>query len=411
MTYVYPDLFRPIDSFSGNFKDPKNLKIRPCPICDDSNYRSVLSYHDFQFFTDSSEVGKRADIEDIQCLNCLCLYRHKVFSESGFSTLAGQAGCSYGSSAQRPKETVDWLSSHNLLTEGLCILDVGCYEGSFLSRLPSNLSRMGVDIDAPAISRGRQRHPELSLIHGQFDAFIPDQRPDVITMFMVLEHLPNPKAALRHLRDIGKKGVRLVIEIPIIEQGKTNDINGFFSVLHLTGFSRNTIRRLLENTGWQILHEDSMDDYNGLRIIAQSDEKVKANNSTEMRDIKSLQAILGSWFRAQSQIEERISALPQSGKFLIWGAGLHTEVLYHLSSLFRHRERRFLLIDSDKLKQGQSWRGINIVSPEILYDLQDSNFHLIISSYGDQPAILSAAIEKGVSKQRICLLYDSISVH
>ena len=53
----------------------------------------------------------------------------------GFKILFDEAGQSYGSSEGRPQEQIDWLLSKDQLREGSSILDVGCYEGSFLARV------------------------------------------------------------------------------------------------------------------------------------------------------------------------------------------------------------------------------------------------------------------------------------
>ena len=53
------------------------------------------------------------------------------------------------------------------------VLDVGCYDGGFLACLPDEMSRHGVDIDAPAIARGREQYPTLTLVQGSFTDFTP----------------------------------------------------------------------------------------------------------------------------------------------------------------------------------------------------------------------------------------------
>ena len=47
---------------------------------------------------------------------------------------------------------------------------------------------------------------------------------------------------------------------------------------------------------------------------------------------------------------------------MIWGAGSHTEMLYHATSFFS-ADREYLLVDRDPAKVGGSWRGIPIVAP------------------------------------------------
>ena len=401
--------FFEIDNLS-NTMDATHTTSRDCPLCGSIRYRTVLEMKKFQFFSDSTVEGKQVDIRDCQCLDCLTLYRNPSFTPSGFNVLFAEAGCSYGSTEQRPQEQIDWLNARQLLMPGSVFLDVGCYEGSFLSKLPSNVIRMGVDIDAPAIARGRARDPEINLTHAAFDAFTPEKPPEVISLFHVLEHLPDPLAVLRRLRAISAQKAKLVVEVPVLDGGETNDINGFFSVQHLTHFSRNTLHHILKKAGWDIIEVVKMKGYNGYRVLAQAGQETH-DVTKDISDIRDLQTILSGWYKAQAEVERPLTMVPTVGNIVIWGAGLHTEVLYHLSSLFRQPERRFLLVDSDPMKQGKSWRGIPIVSPDMLNSLDSKHLHLVVSSYGGQMSIEEGALERGVPANHIHKLYESISVY
>ena len=134
-------------------------------------------------------------------------------------------------------------------------IDVGCYDGNFLSKLPENIKKVGVDIDAPAIERGRNIHQKkkISFFTGDFETFSYDEvEPDTITMYHVLEHLSRPVEVLKKLHSISKPSTKIVVEVPIIEDGNTNDINGFFSIQHTTHFSSNSLLNCLAVAGWEV---------------------------------------------------------------------------------------------------------------------------------------------------------------
>lgn len=383
---------------------------RPCPLCGSTDRRVVSEYGNFQFFTDDATANKRARITDNQCLHCSTLYRSPCFTDAGFAVLFAEAGRSYGSSAQRPYEQIEWLGARGLLRSGRALLDVGCYDGGFLSRIDASVVRMGVDIDAPAIERGRRRDPDLLLTHGRFESFSVPRSPDVITMFHVLEHLPDPVAVLRRLRSIASAETRLVVEVPVVERGDTNDVNGFFSVQHLTHFSEATLRGVISRSGWEIEEQCAIEGYNGFRVLARpAAERHQVERSPA--DVLHLRSVLAAWYRAQRDVESRIATLPVSANIALWGAGLHTEVLYQSTSLFQHDARRFLLVDGDPLKQGKTWRGIDIQSPATLAALDWSSTHLVVSSYGGQPSIVDGASAMGIPAERILPLYASVRVY
>ena len=389
---------------------PDHFAPRDCPLCQSRARRVVAAYGNVQFFTDNPAVNKRATISDAQCLACGTLYRTPCFTDAGFAVLFAEAGRSYGSTAQRPHEQLAWLGARGLLRPGAALLDVGCYDGGFLSHLDTSVVRMGVDIDAPAIERGRARDPQLLLTHGRFETFTVPQAPNVITMFHVLEHLTDPIAVLRRLREVAAPHARLVVEVPVLEGGETNDINGFFSIQHLTHFSRATLHATLAASGWAVDEHAAIDGYNGFRVLA-TPAAPQVGGRGAPADVLSLRKVLVAWNQAQRDVELRLAQLPPDGPVAIWGAGLHTEVLYQCTSLFLEAGRRFLLVDGDPLKQGRTWRGVEIHPPAALAGLDWSTTHLVISSYGGQPGILAGARTLGVPPERILALYDAVHVY
>lgn len=405
------DKFSKVDSFVGNTSNPAHLFLRPCPLCGGERSRKVWGVRDFQFFSDSSTVSKRAEITDVQCRDCLCLYRNPCFTEVGFMALFEEAGCSYGATEPRPQEQIEWLATRGLLEPGKVFLDVGCYDGKFLSNLPSVVERVGVDVDAPAIARGRQRDPGISLYHSSFETFKPNEQPDVITMFHVLEHLASPKAVLTQLAEISSKDAVLVVEVPTLERGSTNDINGFFSVQHLTHFSENTLSEILKASGWQISEHCNMESYNGRRVLAKKSECLSPAVSAQHSDSTALSQVLRNWENAINAAKKHLSTLPAEGRFVIWGGGMHTEVLYQQTDFFAEGGRRFLIVDTDPLKHSKTWRGVKVGGPSELMNIADCFSHIVVSSYGNQRDILASAKSMGFPTQRLIHLYESIDVY
>ena len=399
-----------VDSFLGNRSASEAMFHRPCPICGANEPRTVLVLNDFQFFSDSHSEPKRVDIREVQCQRCMALYLNPCYSAYGFPILFAEAGQSYGSTEGRPAEQIDWMTGRGLLKDGAAVLDIGCYDGAFLARLPGTLQRIGVDIDGPAIERGRERHGAegVAFVEGDFESFEAPVPPDTITMFHVLEHLPRPVEVLRNLRANARSQTRLIVEVPILENGGTNDINGFFSVQHMTHFSRQSLRNSLQRSGWRVEEWSEQSDYNGCRVLAAPVE-ISDNVSVGSEDALRLWEYLSTWYAAVAAVNRRLAKRLDTKRVVLWGAGMHAEFLYHLTGLFvENGARRFRLVDSDPVKQGTSWRGVPIAGPESLRALDWEVASLVISSYGSQEAIAGAAVSAGVPEARIVRLYDQL---
>jgi len=409
-TLAYPDGDK-IDSFVGNFTSPALTYWRPCPTCGSIEAKTVLELNDFQFYTDSAQLPKRVTVRECMCRKCFTLYLNPCYSDFGFKVLFAEAGRSYGSTEGRPREQIDWLDHHGLLQTNMLVMDAGCYQGDFLAALPRTVLKVGVDIDEPAILRGRSLYADhrIEFVLGDFESFqYMGRAPDVITMFHVLEHLPRPVEVLMNLRTIAHPKTHLVVEVPVLENGQTNDINGFFSVQHMTHFSRTSLQNCFGKAGWRVIELHEQADYNGYRVLAIPDEPKPSVIGNE-NDVGLLHDYLSAWHQSVLKVERIIRSLPEHHSVEIWGGGAHTEFLYQFTTLFNPGpQRRFKIVDSDPLKQGKTWRGIHIDDPGTLQYIDWSTALLVISSYGSQEDIAKAAVTFGVPTDRIAKLYTKI---
>lgn len=380
---------------------------RHCPVCGSERDRLIFALEDFQFFCDEPGVSRRTDIHQVICRDCFTLYMNPAYTTVGFALLFDQAANSYGATVIRKDEQLAWLNARDLLQQDQTLLDVGCYRGAFIESLPDHVNCIGVDIDNGVIEEATQRlgNDRRKFVAANFEALEFDDHVDLITMFHVLEHLPRPQLVLKKLRALGNDQTRLVVEVPILELAKTNDINGYLTVSHLTHFSKTTLKMCMARAGWRIVDETMQPDYNGYRILAEKDESVEYKPS--IKDLSIYYDYQSHHHESLHNAEVRIAEVPTSHSRVIWGAGFHTELLFHLTSLFDGTQR-CLVVDKDERKQGKTWRGLSITSPDVLHALDWRSTSLIVSSYGFQDAIVEEALSLGVPEDRIITLYDHL---
>ncbi len=155
---------------------------------------------------------------------------------------------------------------NNLVKEG-SILDVGCADGSFLHLLNDSWKKFGIDISAKAISAGKQKWGySLSVADIRKLDFAKDSF-DVVTLWMVLEHLVSPKEAIIQINRILKNRGIIVIRTPNkdsistaiasllyrISFGRfTKPLELFFTKLHLFYFNQRSLATLLQKNGFTV---------------------------------------------------------------------------------------------------------------------------------------------------------------
>ncbi len=405
-------LFAHVDSKPTPAGEPDYLQARACPVCGEAQRPPTpyLQLPDFQFFGDDEHRSKRADLNQVQCRRCLALYMNPCYTPRGFAVLFADAGQSYGATELRPQEQAAWLHQQGLLgTEPATLLDVGCGAGRFLAALPDHVRGIGVDIDQASIDHARQvaGAPNRNFAVADFEQFTVTEPVHVITMFHVLEHLPNPIRVLQSLRALALPATRLLLEVPILEKAKTNDINGYLTPSHLTHFSRHSLRQVVIQAGWRLEHEEVMAHYNGFRVIAAPDSAAPcAFDGTD--DHGLLLDYLADHHGELQRLHHRLQQRLHANEIVIRGGGMHTEMLYQRTTLFHDPQRRFHIVDGDPRKQGQSWRGIPISAPAVLATLKWNKRQMIFSSYGHQPAMVEEARRLGIPDSATLELYDHI---
>jgi len=131
------------------------------------------------------------------------------------------------------------------------ILDVGCGDGLLFDRLMEFGDVEGIETSREIVDPA---NPQFQKIHiGPFDdSFRPGKQYSLILLLDVLEHIPDPGAALRRCESLLKPSGSLVITVPAFNVIWTNH-----DVLHhhMTRYRRATLLPLLQKAGFKI--EDS----------------------------------------------------------------------------------------------------------------------------------------------------------
>lgn len=157
----------------------------------------------------------------------------------------------------------DWrfcrFFSENLLRGKL--LDVGCGDGGFLAlAVKGGFQAAGFDYDRRAVEMGLKLG--LKDIHSmEFSAFCRTRRTgefDVITMFDVLEHTPEPAWFLGELKRLLKPGGHAVITLPnALRPLPWGREEHDFPPHHFTRWTPDAMRHFLKTQGFSVIRQEA----------------------------------------------------------------------------------------------------------------------------------------------------------
>jgi SAM-dependent methyltransferase len=137
------------------------------------------------------------------------------------------------------------------------LLDVGCAAGFFLSEARTHYDVQGVELSAWSSDYARDRLG-LPVVTGTLhDARLPAEHFDVVTLWDVIEHVPDPVPLLAEAARVLKPGGRLVLTTgdwgSAYAQARGADWHLMTPPWHLSMFSRATLAQAAQHAGLRVV--------------------------------------------------------------------------------------------------------------------------------------------------------------
>jgi len=234
-----------------------DMTIDQCPLCGASSAAFRLVTRRGSHFT-----CERA----MMCGQCTLVLLTPRLSPTGLADYYGSDAFSVDfRGAAQPDAAATEYRDHRaqrrwaLLSESLPrtgrVLEIGCSSGNFLNVLRDHgLETVGIDPSRGYAQCAQQRG--LAVHAGQFPTDLPVTNGpfDAIATFHVIEHVHDPAAMLRAIRQRLKPGGILVLEYPDVERAAARPqlAPTYFQKSHLHDFSLHTMTAMLAQAGFQI---------------------------------------------------------------------------------------------------------------------------------------------------------------
>ena len=200
------------------------LEYRNCPNCGQGDFsvlfESNMKQSDFQEGIDTIYMlpgGKYG--RHVQCRNCHLIYVNPIEKASKINGDYSQRGSADASIIRRSrlhatKSQVQLIKKHN---NGANLLDIGCGEGFFLSNASkAGYNAKGIELSQDAVAYAKKEF-RLDIETKPLEELqFPENHFDVVTLWVVLEHVPYPLTILKEVHRILRPGGLLAVSTPDI---------------------------------------------------------------------------------------------------------------------------------------------------------------------------------------------------
>jgi len=242
------------------FSAPGVWSLRRCPACalvwlDPQPHRESHAALYAQYYTHAPEVPDRlaALRHGIRRLVLAAAYGYEELATGRLERTVGRLLSWIGPLREIVGGSVRWLDGAR---RGR-LLDVGAGDGHFLAHMRDlGWDVRGVEPDSSAVRVAAERFG-LPVTHGTLDT---DRLAlpvcDAITLFHVLEHVPDPVATLAHAKQLLRPSGQVVVVTPnaqsLAQRLFRADWRGWEPPRHLFVFSPATLRTCAERAGLQV---------------------------------------------------------------------------------------------------------------------------------------------------------------
>lgn len=247
-------------------------KFINCCVCGSDNYKKKYT------------IKRKEGAFDIVKCGCGHIYQNPRFDDSAIKKSYSKKRDFYRSLPRTTNAmSFEFINSIRVKSIGMMpgrILDIGCAFGNFLyaaKRL--GWKTYGIEIDKNMIDIAKKNG---KIFFGTLEkANYNKNFFDVVTMFDVIEHVPNPDSTLKEVRRIMKKDGTLVIQTPAADsiyrkiKGREWD---YYGLQHLNYFSKESMKKILKKNGFvvkKIFYGDEIGIVNSIKGFLMNKETKK----------------------------------------------------------------------------------------------------------------------------------------
>ena len=361
--------------------------------------------------------GSGRGLEVHLCSNCGLVQSLPRADRAPRRSAAVSSGADWGNvrygKGFRTEACMSMLRSHTDVRAPLKVLDVGSNRGSFARAALGAAPEAQLTCIEPdeRVADSCADLPRTVLHRARIEAVeLPDERFDIVHSCHTLEHLASPAATLSaHWRAL-KPGGLFIVDVPNIALIGAEDIaEEWFIDKHLYHFSKMTLTRLLEASGFAIVSGPDSEDRENLLFAARKRDLAQAARR-EPAEVDSALALMTSYVtnRAHNlivlrQVAAEIASLTPK-RVALWGAGRLFDALV-LHGGFDPKKLS-VLIDTHLLAHVAERHGVAVSSPDALARANPGVIVVMSRTFAGE---IARAASEAAPKAEILLYSDLLS--
>lgn len=243
-----------MDAFEGAYVQSSTVETVACNLCGSNRHTFVYEMPDRRFFP-----GELFKI--VECPECglgfvnprpTIAEIHKYYPSQYFEQPATISHDRY--LRRRFAEEAKYLRAMENGAGGQRLLDVGCANGDF----PRFMAARGWLVEGVEISESSRRIKDFRVHTEEFQNIaVNEPTYDAITAWAVLEHVHDPMAYFRKAASVIKKNGLFVFLVTNFQSIASRYLFCEDVPRHLYFFTRKTVRRYLDATGFALEREDN----------------------------------------------------------------------------------------------------------------------------------------------------------
>jgi SAM-dependent methyltransferase len=247
-----------------------------CPVCESAQVEPFLElgmvpvFCNVQWDTREEALNaSQAPLSLSACTQCGHVF-NQSFDESVLAYSPGYDNTQHFSSTfqQYAEKLVDRLISTYGI-RGKTVVDIGCGRGDLLSLIANQGGNRGFGFDPSFAGKPSDASPNVTMSREYFGATqAKELQPALVCLRHVLEHLPDPVAFLKTMREglLSGGAPVLYLEVPNGEHLLKSCGVWDYIYEHVSYFSPTSLRASLEKAGFEILN--MYDDFGGQFLCA-----------------------------------------------------------------------------------------------------------------------------------------------